>query len=91
MSISSPTPNIWHWKAFKRTRDIKKLFSEWETLAKSFRTRHGRNRLLMDEMNRLEDAHGAVLFLESDFLFFLGLQMGLDLGRIDLFRDGWQR
>ena len=60
---------------------------EWDALITTFRSRHSRNQTLMDEVNNLQDAHGAVLFLESDFLFFLGLQMGLELGRIDLLRD----
>lgn len=60
---------------------------EWEMLVSSFHSRHGRNHALMDEMNNLHDAHGTVLFLESDFLFFLGLQIGLELGKIDLIRE----
>lgn len=61
---------------------------EWEKLEKSFRTRHGRNHALMDEVSNLQDAHSMVLFQEADFLFSLGLQMGLELGKIDLLRDG---
>lgn len=74
-------------KNLQRNPDYQKLQTEWDTLRNTFRSRHSRNQVLMDEMNNLQEAHGSVLFLESDFLFFLGLQMGLELGRIDLLRD----
>ena len=70
----------------QRDPDYRQRRVEWETLVSSFRSRHGRNHVLIDEMNNLQDAHGTVLFLESDFLFFLGLQIGLELGKIDLIR-----
>lgn len=68
-----------------------KQLHAWESLLEAFHSRHGGDHELMDEVNDLQDAHGAVLFLESDHLFFLGLQMGLELGKIDLLRgETWR-
>lgn len=50
---------------------------------------HRRNRVLRRQVNDLLDAQGALSECENDFSFSLGLQMGLELGSLDLLRKIW--
>ena len=48
-----------------------------------FRTQHPRNRALVRQVNDLLDAQGNQSEYEGEQWFFLGLQMGLELGGLD--------
>lgn len=55
-------------------------------LQDAFSQTHRRNPALLRQVNDLLDAQSAAAECESDFLFSLGLQMGLELGSLNMLR-----
>ena len=62
---------------------------EWvrreEMLRQDFFQRHRQNPALRRQVLELLDAAGAIGCLEQEFFFRLGLQMGLELGALEVF------
>ena len=73
--------------------DLKETDPVWKDLAYSretayerFLRNHQDDKALIEETIDLVDAHGQVLAYEAEVDFLLGLQMGLELGQVDLLR-----
>ena len=57
---------------------------EAEALEAAFRKSHAGNRRLIHQVNDLLDAKGKLAERQSELRFFWGLQMGLEVGSLDL-------
>ena len=57
---------------------------EEEELCARFRRHHAGNRTLIHQVNDLMDAQSAVAECRRNFYFLLGLQLGLELGGVDV-------
>ena len=73
--------------------DLKDRDPVWRDLAYARETAHERflrayqdDKALISEVITLLDAHGRVTAHEAEMDFLLGLQMGLELGQVDLLR-----
>ena len=62
---------------------------EWtrreQELQQAFFQQHRNNPKLRQQVLEILDAQGSVEYLQQEFYFRLGLQMGLELGALDLF------
>lgn len=75
------------WQEQGRNDPEQRWYEEkYEALYRAFEKRHRRNTALQSDVADLLDAQGCVAEGECEFLFRLGLQMGLELGGLDLLR-----
>lgn len=63
-----------------RTQDCQ---TQWD----AFRRTHRHNRPLIRDAGNLLDAESLLGEIRGEYQFFLGLQMGLELGRLDMFPE----
>lgn len=59
---------------------------DYQTLWESFCRRHRRNGTLTGAVGDLLDAQSVVHEVRGEYQFFLGFQMGLELGGMDIFQ-----
>ena len=71
----------------KEDPEQRMLWEEYQTLLKGFMEEHRGNRRLRGEVLRLLDLHDAMEDSAQERFFQMGLQMGLELGAVEVLRD----